>query len=676
MKGGNLRMNRLQENKIAFIIARHSEENYRELLTSLYDLEIPPNYKIDVVDVIGSKNKASAYNKGMEQSDAKYKIYIDEKTSIVYSGFLIDMLKIFQLDKRVGLLGVVGTDRLPPNGIWLNSDHKIGKLLLSSEQKILGGETGQVYDLVMVVDGCIIATQYDLQWREDLFDKDCFFDVAQCIEFCRQGYEVAIARQVDPWVRYNSTEWQYDKESQKKFLVEYEKDIFSKIAAETKIKDYKTKIREFLSQEQYEQALMVIRYIGNMMYEYNQIYTDQELEDLLFEVGNELSMDKFQKFKYISNEKIILFYDGFGLDVRGLAQIYLKALDEIGYRILYITNNNAKGNIPTLKKILDKNKAEVIYLQNKSLVDDYYDICKLICKFKPTQGFLYTTPYDVSGILAFMSFEKNMKRYQINLTDHAFWLGTNAFDYCIEFRNYGATISSKYREIPANKIIKQPYYPIINKDISFGGYPFNAEKNDFIIFSGGWLYKTMDDDNTYYKIVEYCLEEFENTKFWYAGYGDATQLNNLCKRYPNRVFHTEERNDLFQILTHIDMYLNTYPLYGGLMMQYSSIAGRVPMSLRYNAIGDELLLNQANLGIEFNSIGELKKELYKFIIDDKYRECKEKKMKNTVISEKEFQDNLLNIIKFSKSKFDVNLYHVETNEIKRLYRRKFDARKW
>jgi len=69
-------------------------------------------------------------------------------------------------------------------------------------------------------------------------------------------------------------------------------------------------------------------------------------------------------------------------------------------------------------------------------------------------GFLCTTPWDISAILAFMQMSGKMKRYQINLTDHAFWLGRQAFDFCLEFRDFGANVSRIHRNIPMRKILK------------------------------------------------------------------------------------------------------------------------------------------------------------------------------------------------------------------------------
>ncbi len=165
------------------------------------------------------------------------------------------------------------------------------------------------------------------------------------------------------------------------------------------------------------------------------------------------------------------------------------------------------------------------------------------------KAFLYITPYDVASIMAFISWAGIVERYQINLTDHAFWLGARTFDYSLEFRDYGGYISKNYRGIDGEKIFVQPYYPKINDDTEFQGFPFEKNDNDFVIFSGGSIYKTIDKDMTYYKMVDRILSENPNVIFWFTSQPNARfdyGMDELKNRYPTRVYHTSERSDLFQ----------------------------------------------------------------------------------------------------------------------------------
>ena len=99
----------------------------------------------------------------------------------------------------------------------------------------------------------------------------------------------------------------------------------------------------------------------------------------------------------------------------------------------------------------------------------------IIKRHKSGKAFFLSTPIDTAGVACFSQLKDKVMRFQINLTDHAFWLGSTAFDYCIEFRNYGAGISLNERGIDFNKLILLPFYPYINKEQPFLGFDFDID---------------------------------------------------------------------------------------------------------------------------------------------------------------------------------------------------------
>lgn len=72
------------------------------------------------------------------------------------------------------------------------------------------------------------------------------------------------------------------------------------------------------------------------------------------------------------------------------------------------------------------------------------------------------------------------------------------------------------------------------------------------LFSGGALYKTFGGENKYYDIIDNILKKYKEVVFWYAGSGDDSKLKELMKKYPGRIFHTLERNDLFKHYSIVD----------------------------------------------------------------------------------------------------------------------------
>lgn len=117
--------------------------------------------------------------------------------------FLSDLLDIFQRDEQIGMVGTVGTPYMMKNGIMWNGIRFGGLYLLhdyiakGKVRRFHPFETG--YMEVEAVDGLLIATQYDLPWREDLFKKWDFYDVSQSFEFLKAGYKVVVPAQKEQW---------------------------------------------------------------------------------------------------------------------------------------------------------------------------------------------------------------------------------------------------------------------------------------------------------------------------------------------------------------------------------------------------------------------------------------------------------------------------------------------
>lgn len=431
------------------------------------------------------------------------------------------------------------------------------------------------------------------------------------------------------------------------------------ITKEKKVNDILEKLKKIIDKSllnsNYDTALAGIIASANIKYFWNQEYTDEYLEEQIKKLS--------RNFLKISGENSnwILFYDGFGLDTRGLAIIYLKALVDLGYSILYITVYEGKKRQVEIDKVLSKSKNfRKVYLHSLDPSDKIREFLDATGRYKPRNAFLYTTPGDVSGIIAFECMS-NITRYQINLTDHAFWLGKYAFDYCIEFREYGAIVSRDYRNIESKKIKLLPYYPYINYDEEYMGLPFDRKDNK-VIFSGGSLYKTIDKYGTYYDIIRTLLAKRDNVVFLYAGGGDDRYLRNLQSEFQNRVYHIEERKDLYQLLCNIDVYLNTYPVIGGLMMQYAAIAGKPPITLYSGDDSDGILINQDNINVLFDTKEEVVNEVLRLLDDVKYKNERADDIKRSVISSSDFTANLKSLLSIQRTNFNIDYKHIDTKE--------------
>lgn len=222
----------MNDKKVAVIIYKTNEDISPDIAKSLRNLNIPEDYSLDLLYhekhlVSKDINKFNAYNSLMQKTDAKYKIYLDENVVITNENFIADLLKIFQSDETIGIVGTSGAIELSTYGISLYSSRRCGKCFVGN-QKFLNdwGSDNEDCINVDIVDGFFFATQYDILWRHDLFKDNFFGFAAQCVEFKKMGYKIVVANQNEPWIWFKLSDLQFDETSRRIFLDKYSTDIF------------------------------------------------------------------------------------------------------------------------------------------------------------------------------------------------------------------------------------------------------------------------------------------------------------------------------------------------------------------------------------------------------------------------------------------------------------------
>ena len=190
-------------NKFCFIICTNDIQQLNECMLYLQMLDIPEGYETEVLTIQEATGMCAGYNEGMNASDAKYKIYIHQDTFIVNRFFLHDILRVFHSDDKIGMLGMIGAEELSKDGVMWH-EKRCGNFY-QLDELIRDGYDGVEMLLhgnreVEVVDGFLIATQYDIPWREDILKGWDFYDVSQCLEFRRVGYKIMVPQQKENWV--------------------------------------------------------------------------------------------------------------------------------------------------------------------------------------------------------------------------------------------------------------------------------------------------------------------------------------------------------------------------------------------------------------------------------------------------------------------------------------------
>lgn len=194
----------INENKIAFITCVNDALEYREALNYIERLDVPKGYEIDTIAVQEAHSMAEGYQAAMESCEAKYKIYMHQDVFICNKHFIEDIIKLFQSDDRIGMIGMVGRTQLPEK-LVVAADWDIGNIHFNGGNIELNPVNSKEYTDVEAVDGLLIATQYDLTWRYDLFDGWDFYDISQCQEFIRNGYKIVVPYQSKNWCDHDNT---------------------------------------------------------------------------------------------------------------------------------------------------------------------------------------------------------------------------------------------------------------------------------------------------------------------------------------------------------------------------------------------------------------------------------------------------------------------------------------
>ncbi|HML34150.1 MAG TPA: glycosyltransferase [Sporomusa sphaeroides] len=148
---------------------------------------------------------------------------------------------------------MIGAETIPASGIWSSAKRIYGKVLESSMSPtneiapFPSNDFSDEYKIVMAVDGLIMITQYDICWRDDIFNGWDYYDISQCMEFYKYGYQVCVPKQNDFWCIHDCGKVNlkdYDK-YRRIFLKEYSSDLFTFGKLAPMLYDWNKKLRPY-----------------------------------------------------------------------------------------------------------------------------------------------------------------------------------------------------------------------------------------------------------------------------------------------------------------------------------------------------------------------------------------------------------------------------------------------
>lgn len=418
---------------------------------------------------------------------------------------------------------------------------------------------------------------------------------------------------------------------------------------------FKAKAHRDFERGRYDNCLQFIKAACHTAYTFYLGFTDKEIESLIQRIS-----ERIAKKTYVGGPTRCVFYDTFSQDSQGLTMQYVDAIIAAGWEILYITEFNLDDprSVRLKQTLAGYAKAKVQTVpSNKTGLKKVQYIYDAIMEYAPDKLFMHVHPNSVEPVAAFYALPKGITRYQINLTDHTYWVGAGCIDYSFEFRNYGASLSVAHRGLKEEQILMLPYYPMM-KETAFEGFPKEAE-GKVKIFAGASHYKIIDKEETFFKLNKAILDANPKAITLFAGGGDMQMLDGYIERngLTGRFIPIGQRNDIFECYKHSDIYLSSFPQFGALMAQLAAHAGLPILAYAYSKSGivEEVVCQKHKEDISFTEIDALVAEATKLVNDIDYRKSRGQAMKDCVIGIEEFNNGFKESILEERSSYPVNI---------------------
>lgn len=416
-------------------------------------------------------------------------------------------------------------------------------------------------------------------------------------------------------------------------------------------RDYKKDISIRLAKKQIDSAASLIEKAAEWANLFNFVFYDKDLEDNIREIVRYIGPR--EPFEPISGRMVFVCSQMH--DNGELVRHYARAIadNHIPTRMIVLDKQIAFGYSNTLKEIkLADNIDLKLIPPNMGCIETAQMIASLIEEFKPEKILQHFVPNEVKCLVG-VSLILNIPRYNINYTDHAFWLGASFLDYSIEFRPYGFIFSNEKRNVDTNRLFILPYYPIIDESIPFQGFPFDRD-GKIVLFSGGNPYKVLGDNDKYFRILDRILLENQNCIALIAIYTSFMKKKIKEMQCYDRVYLVPFRKDICELIKHIDLFYNTYPVGGGLVCLLAAEYGK-PV-LAYAKDGcllsdfDGMFFSQNhNSNFSFNDIDALCKYAYHLCDNIDFRVKEGQKLQESCITREVFALRFNEIINEGKT---------------------------
>ena len=407
-------------------------------------------------------------------------------------------------------------------------------------------------------------------------------------------------------------------------------------------------------------SVACVRHCTTLAQQFNWMYADDELEGLMRKIGERLIPDSCQDYHPVSGR--IVLYDDFCTSFV-LALQYLRALVAAGNEVLYITlkHEDGKNRFATIiPEVSTYPNVKVICLPNEKRTEIIRNLYAETVAFRPQKILLHIKAFS-NALPAIYRLPKRIEKYIINLADQTFWLGRDAIDYSLEFRPFGASVSMDRRGLKKEQLLMVPFYPIPDNN-PFGGFPPECTAGKVVVFSGGDLYKVVDERNTYWRLVKRILDRYPQVVFLFAtkiSKGGTRMIERFIKknRFQGRFIYINFRKDITEVFKHCDIFMGTCPASGSLMSQLAATHAKPILQYYYPETADDeteqAICFNDTFPISFRDEESFMKEAERLIGDVRYRQSQGTRLKQAMIRVDQFNQIVATTLATNKTQVPI-----------------------
>ena len=423
--------------------------------------------------------------------------------------------------------------------------------------------------------------------------------------------------------------------------------------------------KSYLS-EAYTEALHYLNVCTSLSGQFNFQYADDAIEKLLKGIAEKTikQVGVFEAF----DDCWVLYDDFCTTYVLGLQ--WLEAMALSGRKLLYVTTRNVKVE-SRHKNILDRvaeyNNVEVKVIPPGNVFARAQMLYDVIVHHKASKLVMHKCATSSVIDIVLPILPESITRYVINLSDQTFWAGARSIDYCLEFRQFGASVSLQRRGLKREQLLMVPFYPADDRN-AFAGFPPECTMDKTIIFSGGDFYKTLDEERTYWKLVQNILNNYPQVVFLFATKnipeGDSEIYRFIRdNHFEGRFIYISFRPDIYQVFAHCDIYMGTSPTSGSLMSQLAATNAK-PILQYYvpNTPDDEteqaICINE-DFKISFYDEDGFMKEADRLICDEEYRRKQGQKLKKAMMQHEQFNELVLKTLETNVTQIPIREYAMD-----------------